>query len=70
MGVADLEKRVTNANQEVKQVIENIIQTLDSKAVPSQSYLTPLNQGGPIDLISSGATPQLRTKPDPPLSSQ
>lgn len=70
MGVAELEKRVTNVEKEVKQVIENIIQTLDSKAVSSQSDLNPLNQGRPIDLISSGATSLSRAKPDPPPSSQ
>jgi len=70
LGVSDLEKRVTNAEKEVKQVIENIIQTLDSKGVSSQSDLTPQNQGKPIDLISCSATSQLRSKPDPPQSSQ
>jgi hypothetical protein len=70
MGVADLEKRVTNVEKEVKQVIENIIQTLDSKEVSLKSDLTPLNKGRPIELISSGATSQSRAKPDPPPSSQ
>ena len=70
MGVSDLEKRFNIVEKEVKQVIENIIQTLDSNSVSSQSDLTPLNQGKPIDLISSGATSQSRAKPDPPPSSQ
>jgi hypothetical protein len=70
LGVSDLEKRVNNVEKEVKQVIENIIQTLDSKEGSSQSDLTPQNQGRLIDLISSSATYQLRSKPDPPQSSQ
>jgi hypothetical protein len=70
LDVSDLEKRVNNVEKEVKQVIENIIQTLDSKAGSSQSDLTPKNQGRLIDLISSSATSQLRSKPDPLQSSQ